>query len=217
MVIEFYSENEHMKGQEKEALKIIQSAHDKFKGTPEFYRVLALAYVNLRGIDVDAKENAIKAVDECLKLDKDNPKWIRTLGYVHYWFGNTEQAINITEKALQKAESLKAGKDIADTKNNLSFYYAMKGSEKSNALKYAKEALAYFKQHEDNKTIAMAYDTLGYVQHKFYSTLGDLEEALGNFRQAGILDPNKVDYFQHQQDVQKTINKMAVSEDKKES
>ena len=71
-----------MKGQEKEALKIIQSVRDKLKTNPEFYRVQALAYVNLRGIDDKAKENAIESIQECLKLDEENPKWTRTLGYI---------------------------------------------------------------------------------------------------------------------------------------
>ena len=85
----------------------------------------------------------------------------------------------------------------------------MEGTEKNKALKYAEEALTHFLQHKDNRVLAMAYDTLGYVQHKFYSTLDDLKKSKTNFILAGERDPNKADYFKHQQDVQKTINEIS--------
>lgn len=135
-------------------------------------------------------------MNKCIQLDEKNTKWHKLLGYAHYWFDEIEEAIILTEKALQIAKDQKNEKEIISCKNNLSFYYAMerKPENKQKALEYANDA------YEFNRNSPNYIDTLGFVKMKFATTKDELTEAIVLFNKALELTPQDEDIIKHLQD-----------------
>lgn len=198
-----YTDTEYNK--KGEALDFLVDAEENFKEDPRFYGLLARAYMGLKGImsTPAARKNALDAANKCIQIDEENPKQHKLLGLVYYWFDDIEQAISITEKALQMAKDQKNAKEIASCKNNLAFYYTIEGKpeKKQMAFEYANAA------YESNRNSGSYLDTLGYVKMKFATTVDELREAIDLFNKALELAPLNEDFIKHLQEAYKNLQK----------
>ena len=188
------------------ALKIILSFESSFKNNPRFYRILANIYMGLRkvGDDGETKNNAIRAANKSIELERDNPRWETLLGYVYYWFDeDIQKAIHHTDKALKMEESVKHPMNfeehlnfIIDCKNNLSYFYALTKTCPKMATDYAKAVLSFYESEEGVKK-AMSLDSMGYVLLRFSKKKEATEKALFYFDKAARILPEEKSIQQH--------------------
>jgi tetratricopeptide (TPR) repeat protein len=204
-MIYFYKDSKYIGDNKKDMIFILKSVESNFARVQEFYRLFTLAYISLKDLEENANILAIEAAKKCIEIDKKSPMGYRTLGYTYYWFGDVDNAIKFSSTALEKAEAKKLEKEIAGLKNNLAFYYAMKGTDSDKALKYAEEALGFFQKSGDEEGQSVSYDTLGYIKWKNQKGFEDLQEALSYCRRAGDLDPSEEIFFLHQQEISKEM------------
>lgn len=174
------------------ALDLLEEYRYVFGNSTEFLKLLADVYMGAKdkiGITA-AQSKARDAVQRCIEIEPDNPRWINKLGFVYHWFGDTKLAIEQSQQALQmvEANTIRDGDLLALIKNNLAFYYAEKRENKEDALKYSREALREF-DHAEPRKRAMALDTVGYVISTFSDNRKELEEAIAMFGEALRLFP----------------------------
>lgn len=185
----------------------IRNFYDK---NPLFYRLLAVAYIELKETDGgEAKIKAIEAAEKCVALESENPRWYVLLGYVLDWFGEVEQAIRTTEIGHEKAEAQDSKLFIAISRGNLAFYYAENEDKEKEqiARDYAKYYLKFHQDNEDAENKAIGYDTLGYVQMKFGDNIEQLTEARNNLVEAITLSDND-DFLLHFKEVKEKIKNL---------
>ncbi len=205
-ILNFYEENRNLSTHKQDALALIQSVEDKFTKNSDYYRTLAVAYVKIGVRDNATYDQAVSAAEKSLELDENNIKSYRSLGYIHYWFNNIDEAIKITEKAHEKIRVSTPEIIVASVKNNLAFYYALNKVNKNEALRYVEESLDLFKKNKDIDGQALAFDTLGFVQWMF--ELKSLKEARENFQKAAELNPKESLFYQHLQEIDLKIKRI---------
>ena len=180
----------------RKTLDLLVQEEKLFEDDPDFYRLLANAYLDIKPISVEiARKGAKQAIDKCIEIDPENPHWIIMLGYFHYLFDDISTAILVTKKALELAIEKTIENEIALAKNNLAYYFAEHKDNKKIAFEYTNHAMEYYQTQKDNDK-AMSIDTKGFVTMKFAETIGDLDKAIELFLKAMNLDPRQ-DYVDH--------------------
>lgn len=188
----------------EDVLKLISDKYNIFCNVPEYHWLLCLVYMEMRDemvvkrqlgfSTIDVKAKAIEASNKAIGLDVNNPSWYRLLGYVNYWFGDIDQAIQITEGSLKMAESTGASEhEILGSKNNLACYYASTGDRKYEKISREYSEIAYAKDPDNTAVI----DTYGYVKWKFAKDRDELKEASDILEMALRKDPYDLDIRRH--------------------
>lgn len=181
--------------------KFILKKRKLFDDNPEYHRLVAFVYMEMRDeakikgavSHFSIREKAIEAANKAIELDNGNPRWHRLLGYTHYWFGGIEEAIEITESALKMAKDKGLAEEIVSCKNNLAFYYATTRNKE-----YEERARKYSEEVCGNREDAIMYlDTLAYVKWKFARDDKELEEAASIFEMALKKNPFDANVSRH--------------------
>jgi len=186
-----------------DALELLLQAEDDFKTDWRFYARVAHAYMELKGIftSYHARRSALDAAQKCIELGPSDSDSYTLQGLVYYTFDNLEEAISLTEKALEMAKDKKA--EIS-CKNNLAFYYAATSRKdfKEKATKYANEAM----EHDPQR--AFYIDTIGFVFMMYGETRADLKQAIDSFNRALQMEPYDPDILRHLQEAYAKIKKL---------
>jgi putative GTP pyrophosphokinase len=187
----------------EEILLLMEEKKQYFTSLPEYYRLLAISYMEMRDEmkikkelghpTVPIKENALEVSRKAIELSPNDPYLKLMLGYVYYWFSEIEAAIRTTEEALSLAESLENNKEIIRCKNNLAYYYAMTLDKKYEeiAREYSSQVYDYYKES------ALHIDTCGFVKWKYAKDIDEMKAAAAFFEMAVKKDPFDPDYNRH--------------------
>lgn len=165
-------------GDPSKALALMELEEHRFQEQYLFYKHLAAIYTV-----VNSKKEALKATQIALNLNPNNPGLITSLGYVYWYFGDTEKAIAETEKALKLIKTEKEDDELLlKIKNNLAYYYAELGKNEKEAREYAE--LSYRHKEKFGKFKAWYIDVYGYVKMKFAKNTNEIDESLDLFTEA---------------------------------
>lgn len=163
----------------------------------ETAQLKAMNYKELARICMARKERltTFTAANKYIDLVGRTAEAYRFLGYVYWWFGDTDTAIVHTENAIQLALKGTGNREkeegIAAIKNNLACYYAQLAIKKDLAFSYAEDALKTTPDHP------FRIDTKGFVYLQFGTTEADIEVAISCFIRALELEPADEDLLLH--------------------
>lgn len=157
----------NLKSDLEKGLALLNTSRDTFKDEPEYYKIASYLYMSMEHVEM-SQELAISAAKKSVEIDPKNPKWYGLLGFVYWWYGDIENAIELSEKGLELSGEGETKQYLSAIKGNLAYFYAEANREKEKALRLAEEA---FEQEKS----ASKMDTLGYVKTRFAESEKDLE------------------------------------------
>lgn len=161
-------------------------------------------YRSIAGLcsELGDKFNAFRAANRYLELSENNATAYQFIGYIYWWFKDTDTAIVHTERALQIAKTLHDGSQQAEIirklENNLAFYYAEKGINKDEALSLAERSVKDLAK--DHEYYVNLMDTAGYVHLKFGTTAEEFTKAIDCFDLVLDTAPQTKDTLLHLQE-----------------
>ena len=160
------------------ALSIVRDATKRFSDNPEIFRLASILYMRIEGVS-NAKSLALEAAQKYRALAPESARALLYLGYIYWWTGDLNRAIEITEGAVKRSEELGEERTQSYCQANLAYFYA-----EAEDWEHADEALELAESAIRIQDIPNHVDTLGYVIMKFSKTLEDLNRAEELFNKA---------------------------------
>jgi len=162
------------------ALSLMELEEETFKENALFYKHVATLYTSVKN-----KDKALIAIGKAIELESENPDFRSVLGYICWSFGDTDRAVEETEKALKLALGRKDASLLIKIKNNLAYYYTILEINEQKAREYAEFS---YQHRQEGRDIGWLIDTYAYVKMKFTRELNELDEAISLFIEAAKAD-----------------------------